>query len=42
MHLTDTVKPYDDNLVWILSVNGMMVDIRDMPREAQVVAFEQG
>src|SRR5574339_833183 len=33
----------DENpLVWILSVNGMMVDIRDMPREAQVVAFEQG
>ena len=33
----------DDNpLVWILSVNGMMVDIRDMPREAQVVAFEKG
>ena len=33
----------DENpLVWILRVNGMMVDIRDMPREAQVVAFEQG
>ncbi len=33
----------DDNpLVWILNVNGMMVDIRYMPREAQVVAFEQG
>ena len=33
----------DDNpLVWMLSVNGLMVDIRDMPREAQVVAFEQG
>jgi hypothetical protein len=29
-------------LVWILSVNGMMVDIRHMPREAQVVAFEKG
>ena len=33
----------DDNpLIWILSVNGMMVDIRDMPRDAQVVAFEKG
>ena len=33
----------DENpLVWILNVNGMMVDIRDMPREAQVVAFEKG
>lgn len=29
-------------LVWFLSVNGYMVDIRDMPREAQVVAFEKG
>jgi hypothetical protein len=29
-------------LIWILSVNGMMVDIRHMPREAQVVAFEKG
>jgi len=29
-------------LVWILNVNGMMVDIRHMPREAQVVAFEKG
>ena len=29
-------------LTWILSVNGMLVDIRHMPREAQVVAFEQG
>lgn len=29
-------------LVWMLSVNGMMVDIRDMPREAQEIAFEKG
>ncbi|HEX9389296.1 MAG TPA: DUF6398 domain-containing protein [Anaerolineales bacterium] len=29
-------------LIWILSVNGYMVDIRSMPREAQVVAFEKG
>jgi len=32
----------ENPLVWILSVNGMLVDIRDMPRDAQVVAFEQG
>ena len=33
----------DENpLIWILRVNGMMVDIRAMPREAQVVAFEKG
>lgn len=29
-------------LVWMLSVNGFIVDIRHMPREAQVVAYEQG
>lgn len=33
----------DDNpLVWMLSVNGVMVDIRDAPREAQVTAYEEG
>jgi hypothetical protein len=33
----------DDNLmVWLLSVNGLMVDIRYMPREVQVLAFEKG
>ncbi len=29
-------------LIWFLKVNGIMMDIRDAPREAQVVAFEQG
>jgi len=33
----------DDNpLIWILNVNGYMVDLRSMPRDAQVVAFEKG
>ncbi len=33
----------DDNpMIWILMVNGYMVDIRNMPREAQVIAFEKG
>jgi hypothetical protein len=32
----------DNPLIWMLKVNGMMMDIRDCPREAQVVAFEQG
>lgn len=33
----------DDNpLVWMLQVNGLIVDIRTMPREAQEVAYEQG
>ena len=29
-------------MVWMLQVNGMIVDIRYMPREAQVEAFERG
>ena len=28
--------------IWILSVNGFMMDIRRAPREAQVAAFERG
>ncbi len=33
----------DDNpMVWILQVNGVMVDIRHMPREIQVIAYEKG
>lgn len=29
-------------LIWMLSVNGFLMDIRQAPREAQEVAFEQG
>ena len=29
-------------LIWMLKVNGFMMDIRDAPREAQEVAFERG
>ena len=29
-------------LVWMLSVNGLMVDVRNMPREVQEIAFEKG
>ena len=33
----------DDNpLIWMLEVNGLIMDIRSCPREAQVVAFEKG
>src|SRR3954453_8694546 len=33
----------DDNpLVWMLEVNGLIMDIRRCPREAQEVAFEKG
>ncbi len=29
-------------LVWMLKVDGMMVDIRSMPRDIQVIAYEKG
>ena len=33
----------DENpLIWTLQVNGMMVDIRHMPREVQEIAYEKG
>lgn len=32
----------DNPLVWILKVNGLLVDIRTMPREAQEAAFDAG
>jgi hypothetical protein len=32
----------DNPLIWILEVNGLLMDIRMCPREAQVVAFEKG
>jgi hypothetical protein len=32
----------DNPLVWMLKVNGLMMDIRDAPREAQEEAFRLG
>ncbi|MFP4217161.1 MAG: DUF6398 domain-containing protein [Phycisphaerae bacterium] len=32
----------DNPLVWMLEVNGLLVDIRMAPREAQVIAYEKG
>jgi hypothetical protein len=29
-------------LVWMAKVNGMLVDLREMPREVQEIAFEKG
>lgn len=29
-------------LVWMAEVNGMLVDVREMPREVQVIAYEKG
>jgi hypothetical protein len=29
-------------LVWMVDVNGLLVDLRDMPREVQEIAFAKG
>ena len=29
-------------LIWMAEVNGMLVDLRDMPREVQQIAFDKG
>ena len=29
-------------LFWMAEVNGLLVDLRDMPREVQEIAFEKG
>ena len=36
-------SPIDQNpLVWRVTVNGIVVDLREMPREVQVIAYEKG
>jgi hypothetical protein len=35
-------KLKDNPMIWMLSVNGIVMDIRDLPIEAQEQAFEQG
>ncbi len=32
----------DNPMVWMLQINGLIIDIRSAPREAQEVAFQQG
>lgn len=33
----------DENpMIWILKVNGLMVDVRHMPREVQEIAYQKG
>jgi hypothetical protein len=29
-------------LIWMAEVNGLLVDLRDMPREVQEIAFQKG
>ncbi len=35
-------KLQSNPMAWMLSVNGMLVDVRRMPREVQEIAFEKG
>ena len=30
------------NINWMLQVNGMLVDVRFMPREVQEIAYQKG
>ncbi|TVS19576.1 MAG: hypothetical protein EA424_08025 [Planctomycetaceae bacterium] len=39
---TLTSRMDDNPMVWMLSVNGFIVDIRTQPRELQVEAFQKG
>jgi hypothetical protein len=32
----------DNPMVWLIQVNGMIVDARSMPKEVQEEAFERG
>ncbi len=41
-HWTLPSRMEDRSMIWILNVNGFMVDIRSMPREVQVVAYDKG
>ena len=41
-HWTLPSKLDDNPLIWILDVNGFLMDIRQAPREAQEVAFRKG
>jgi hypothetical protein len=29
-------------MIWMLHVNGMLVDVRHMPREVQEIAYQKG
>jgi Domain of unknown function (DUF6398) len=42
IHWTLPSRMDDNPMIWTLMVNGFLVDIRHMPREAQEVAFEKG
>jgi hypothetical protein len=35
-------KVADNPMIWILDVNGFLMDVRDAPREVQEIAFQKG
>ena len=41
-HWTLPTRMDDNPLIWKLTVNGFLMDIRTLPREAQEIAFEKG
>ncbi len=41
-HWTLPSRMDDNPMVWMLTVNGFLMDIRTLPREAQEIAFEKG
>ena len=41
--ISRTLSRLEDNpLVWMSQVNGLMVDVRQAPREVQEIAFRKG
>ena len=41
--ISRTLSRLEDNpLVWVLQVNGLMMDVRQAPREVQEIAFRKG
>lgn len=32
----------ENSLIWLLQVDGLLVDVRRMPREIQEIAYEKG
>ena len=41
-HWTLPSRMDDSPMIWMLEVNGLFMDIRRCPREAQEIAFEKG
>jgi hypothetical protein len=40
--ITDNGAAERNPLVWMAEINGLLVDLRDMPRDVQEIAFAKG